>query len=193
MKKVVYGIIISVLCIMLIGCEGKDSAKEMDTVMAVEQKIDTDEESSPKEDTIKRDTNKDSSEEEIPLNKMQEIIDEIGLENAVAYEEGIEEALSNQIIFLCESPSGHYKAYGFISPEYGMDGILIDNIINQQSNYNFFSQKWVYSESAPALNESDDFYQVTFTICQNQEEGMKEISFVTYDTGTMEAPGWNKM
>lgn len=74
-----------------------------------------------------------------------------------------------------------------------MNGILIDNIIDQQSNHNFFSQKWVYSEIFPTLNESDDFYQVILTICQNQEEGMKEILFDTYDTGTMDADGWDKM
>lgn len=177
---------------MLIGCENTNSVMESDTVVAIEQSIDTNEGASPKGDNTEIDIN-NGSEEEIPLNKMQEIVDKIGLENAAAYEEGIGDILSNQIILLCESPSGHYKAYGFISPEYGMHGILIDNIINQQSNYNFFSQKWVYSENPPTLNESDDFYQVTFTICQNQEEGMQEISFVTYDTGTMEAPGWDKM
>ena len=192
MKKVVYGITISVICIMLIGCENKDSVMESNTVTAVEQNVDTNKGASPKDGSIEIDIN-NGSEEEIPLNKMQEIVDKIGLENATDYGEGIEDILSNQIIFLCESPSGHYKAYGFISPEYGMNGILIDNIINQQSNYNFFSQKWVYSENPPTLNESDDFYQVIFTICQNQEEGMKEISFATYDTGTMEAPGWDKM
>lgn len=192
MKKVIYLITISVICIMLIGCENTNSVMESDTVVAIEQSIDTNEGASPKGDNTEIDIN-NGSEEEIPLNKMQEIVDKIGLENAAAYEEGIGDILSNQIILLCESPSGHYKAYGFISPEYGMHGILIDNIINQQSNYNFFSQKWVYSENPPTLNESDDFYQVTFTICQNQEEGMQEISFVTYDTGTMEAPGWDKM
>ena len=192
MKKVIYLITISVICIMLIGCENTNSVMESDTAAAIAQSIDTNEGASQKGDNTEIDIN-NGSEEEIPLNKMQEIVDKIGLENAAAYEEGIGDILSNQIIFLCESPSGHYKAYGFISPEYGMNGILIDNIINQQSNYNFFSQKWVYSENTPTLNESDDFYQVTFTICQNQEEGMQEISFVTYDTGTMEAPGWDKM
>ena len=192
MKKVIYLITISVICIMLIGCENTNSVMESDTAAAIEQSIDTNEGASQKSDNTEININ-NGSEEEIPLNKMQEIVDKIGLENAVAYEEGIGDILSNQIILLCESPSGHYKAYGFISPEYGMHGILIDNIINQQSNYNFFSQKWVYSENTPTLNESDDFYQVTFTICQNQEEGMQEISFVTYDTGTMEAPGWDKM
>ena len=192
MKKVIYLITISVICIMLIGCENTNSVMESDTAAAIAQSIDTNEGASQKDENTEIDIN-NGSEEEIPLNKMQEIVDKIGLENAAAYEEGIGDILSNQIIFLCESPSGHYKAYGFISPEYGMNGILIDNIINQQSNYNFFSQKWVYSENTPTLNESDDFYQVTFTICQNQEEGMQEISFVTYDTGTMEAPGWDKM
>lgn len=177
---------------MLIGCENTNSVMESDTAAAIEQSIDTNEGASQKDENTEIDINNGSGEE-VPLNKMQEIVDKIGLENAAAYEEGIGDILSNQIILLCESPSGHYKAYGFISPEYGMNGILIDNIINQQSNYNFFSQKWVYSENTPTLNESDDFYQVTFTICQNQEEGMQEISFVTYDTGTMEAPGWDKM
>ncbi len=192
MKKVIYLITISVICIMLIGCENTNSVTESDTVAAIEQSIDTNEGASQKGNNTEININ-NGGEEEIPLNKMQEIVDKIGLENAVAYEEGVGDILSDQIILLCESPSGHYKAYGFISPEYGMNGILIDNIINQQSNYNFFSQKWVYSENTPTLNESDDFCQVTFTICQNQEEGMQEISFVTYDTGTMEAPGWDKM
>ena len=192
MKKVVCILTISIACIMLIGCGDKDSVKEYGTVAAIEQNIDINDGATEKDDNIEIDIN-NSNEEDIPRNKMQEIVNEIGLENAVAYGEEIQDVLSNQIILLCESPSGHYKAYGFISPEYGMNGILIDNIIDQQSNHNFFSQKWVYSKICPTLNESDDFYQVIFTICQNQEEGMKEILFDTYDTGTMDADGWDKM
>ncbi len=167
MKKAAYILTVGVVCIMLTACGGKDN-------------------------TIENDTTNDR-EEEIPLAKMQEMVDKIGLEHAVAYEEGTEDVLSDQIILLCESPSGRYKAYGFISPEYGMNGILIDNIIDQVSNHNFFSKKWVYSETPPTLSESEDFYQVTFTVCQNQEEGMQEILFDTYDTGTMDASGWDKM
>lgn len=132
-------------------------------------------------------------EEEITIDKMYEIIDEIGLENAVAYGEAAESFSGNQIVLLCESPSGHYRAYGFSSPEFGMQGILIDNIIDRESNYNFFLQKWVYSEEQPTLSESDDFYQVIFTLCQDRAEGMKTIVFSTYDTGTMDAEGWSKM
>ena len=103
---------------------------ESDTAAAIAQSIDTNEGASQKDENTEIDIN-NGSREEVPLNKMQEIVDKIGLENAAAYEEGIGDILSNQIILLCESPSGHYKAYGFISPEYGMNGILIDNIINK--------------------------------------------------------------
>lgn len=45
---------------------------------------------------------------------MNEIVNEIGLENAVDYDDAIGDILGKQIVFLCESPSGRYKAYGFI-------------------------------------------------------------------------------
>ena len=53
-------------------------------------------------------------------------------------------------------------------------------------------KKWVYSAERPTLSESDDFYQVTFTVGQSEEEGMREIHFTTYDTGTMSAEEWEK-
>ena len=187
MKKAAYILTVGVVCIMLTACGGKDNTKVSGTDAAIGQTIYTDEGSAGKDDTT------NDREEEIPLAKMQEMVDKIGLEHAVAYEEGTEDVLSDQIILLCESPSGRYKAYGFISPEYGMNGILIDNVIDQVSNHNFFSKKWVYSETPPTLSESEDFYQVTFTVCQDQEEGMQEILFDTYDTGTMDASGWDKV
>lgn len=136
--------------------------------------------------------NTTNSDKEAFVHKIDEIIHEIGLENAVDYTEKIEDIAYNQIVFLCKSPSGHYEAYGLISPEYGMQGILINNIIDHESNYNLFCKNWAYSTERPTLNESDDYYHVIFRFCQDELGEMEEIHFETYDTGTMAADGWEK-
>lgn len=174
-----------IICMLSIGCGTKDYVRETKISIAAEQT--TDEDNHGIENTT------DADDEKNILDKMYGVIDEIGLENAVDYSEVIGDTFSNQIVFLCGSPSGHYKAYGFITPEYGKQGILIDNIIDHESNYNFFWKTWVNTAEQPTLSESDDFYHVIFTVCQEKNEGMKEISFTTYDTGTMDAEGWNKM
>lgn len=190
MKKVVLILTVSVFCLMLAGCESKDSVRGADTAASTEMNAVMDEDVAGKENV--ENNVKNDSEERITISKMEEMTAEIGLENAIIYGEADEDILKDQIVLLCESPSGRYRAYGFVSREYGKDGILIDNIIDGESNHTYFIQKWVYSEEQPTLTESDDFYQVTFTICQDQAEGMKEVLFDTYDTGTMDAGGWSK-
>ena len=59
--------------------------------------MDTNKGASQKDDSIKIDIN-NGSEEEIPHNKMQKIVDKIGLENAIDCEEGIEDILSNSYL-----------------------------------------------------------------------------------------------
>lgn len=183
-------LIVSAVCILLGGCINKGYVKEMDASAEAEQNT------GENKDILKNKENVDSyveNDENLVFDKMNAVIDAIGLENAIDYREAGNNFSEDQIVFLCESPSGRYKAYGFISSEYGMQGILIDDIIDNVSNYNYFWEKWVYSTECPMLSESDDFYQVIFTICQDEDEGMKEIHFMTYDTGTMSAQGWEKL
>lgn len=136
----------------------------------------------------------DENSEDIPSEfaVMVRIVTEIGLENAVNYAELSEAVLEDKIVFLCESESGRYAAYGLISPEYGVHGILINNIIDGEDNHNVFFEDWVLGEEQPTLIESEDFYEVTFTIAQERNGGMKEIHFTTYDTGTMASEEWDK-
>lgn len=178
-KRKRYILIASVMCAVLTGCGSREHTPKDSLVTGTEQNADVN------QGDVK-------NNEKITFDKMNEIMNEVGVENAVDYDERIEDVWKNQIIFLCESQSGRYKAYGFISPEYGMQGILIDNIIENTSNHNYFLKKWAYSAERPTLSESDDFYQVTFTVGQSEEEGMQEIHFTTYDTGTMSAEEWEK-
>lgn len=174
--------------LLLMGCENQGGFRETaaaETVQAAEANTETAENRS--------DRGLFTGDNQITVSKMDEMILTIGLDHAVNYDDAAEDCLEDQIVFLCQSPSGHYKAYGFISPEYGRQGILIDNVIDHESNHNYFLKKWVHSPQRPSLRESEDFYQVVFTICQEQEKGMEEVRFSTYDTGTMSAGGWEQM
>lgn len=117
---------------------------------------------------------------------MDRILEEQGLTNAKDYENGIEDVSKDMIIRLCKSESGKYTAYGFISPEYGKKGIMIDNVIDGQSNWNYFEENWYYGSTRPILEEIDT-YEVIFTFTQekNGTKHIKKICFDTFDTGTM--------
>lgn len=173
MKKHILPLLLAVSAsLLLMGCEDHGGFKE--TYSAADR----------------CDTGDFTDSNQITVSKMDEMLLEIGLEHAAGYDEAAVDCSKDQIVFLCQSPSGHYRAYGFISPEYGMQGILIDNRIGQESNHNYFLKTWVPSSERPSLRESEDFYHVVFTICQEKGKGMEEIHFTTYDTGTMSADGW---
>lgn len=115
---------------------------------------------------------------------MSRITEEYGLENAVNYENEIYDMSKDAIVLLCQSESGKYTAYGFISPEYGKKGILIDNIIDGESNWNYFDKyTWSYDTVKPALQEQGE-YDVIFSFTQ-ENDMERELYFETFDTGTM--------
>lgn len=130
---------------------------------------------------------------QIPDNQkpsLQEVMDRIltsrKLDEAVDYENTIEGELQDTLVLLCKSESGKYEAYGFISAEYGKNGLLINNIIDGESNWNYFEENWSYGEERPAFEEKGD-YEVAFTFTQ-EDNGVREarsLYFDTYDTGTM--------
>lgn len=69
---------------------------------------------------------------------LQRVMDRItgqGLELAIPYENGHIGIQEDALIKLCVSENGKYEAYGFISPEYGQRGILLNNIIDGDGNW----------------------------------------------------------
>lgn len=145
----------------------------------------------PKEKDIvheQADVSKDSADNQFP--SLTEVMDRIlsnqGLEKAVDYESGIQDISTDTIVLMCKSENGKYETYGFISTDYGMNGILINNIIDGESNWNYFEEDWSYSDVRPTLEEKSD-YEVIFTFMQenNGANDMRSIYFDTYDTGTM--------
>lgn len=177
------------ICALLIGCGSKNITEGAEDISVasepIKQKERAIEEAAENDDTIDSDR---KSNGEITADEMDRIIEETGLENAIDYNDEIENISEDRIVLLCKSPSGRYEAYGFISSVYGKQGILLNDIIDGEDNHNYFYEKWAYSDEQPSLSESDDFYHVTFTICQEGE--MKQIHFSTYDTGTMSPEEW---
>lgn len=117
---------------------------------------------------------------------MDSIVENQGLEGAVDYNSAMQTDLKKAIVSFCKSESGKYTAYGFISAEYGKNGILINNVIDGQDNWNFFEEKWSYGDTLPTLEEKAD-YEVLFTFTQENDgkDYKRSICFDTYDTGTM--------
>lgn len=117
--------------------------------------------------------------------EMERIAQEIGLEHARPYEDRVETNCRDAIVRLCQSESGRYTAYGFISPQYGRMGVLITNQIDGVENWNEFDDYvWNYGGRQPTLTEEDDGYIVLFTYTQG-DGSERTVRFDTFDTGTM--------
>lgn len=88
------------------------------------------------------------------IDVMYSIADSQGLDGAVDYESVRQDGQKDALVFLCRSESGKYEAYGFISTEYGKNGLLINNVINDQDNWNFFEESWSCGDACRNLKRT---------------------------------------
>ncbi len=114
---------------------------------------------------------------------MNRVASKVGLENAIGYEKGYFELQKDALIKLCTSESGKHEAYGILSLEYGKRGILLNNIIEGEDNWNYFDSDWGYGKKTPKLIETGD-YEVQFSYYL-EDNSWNELYFDTYETGTM--------
>ena len=122
--------------------------------------------------------------DQIPLERvMDRVASGIGLENAIGYEKGYIGLQKDALVKLCSSKNGKYEAYGIISPEYGQRGILLNNIIDDEDNWNYFDSNWGYGKHVPVIKETDP-YEVQFSYYL-EDGSWIELEFDTYETGTM--------
>lgn len=102
---------------------------------------------------------------------------------------------ANVLIKMAEDPTGQYAAYGFLCGEYGSYGILLNDKLNGEDNWNYFYTPWAYTGSSdvePAMEKAADGYSGTFTFpAPASDPGDSRIQVKTwnlqsYDTGTIE-------
>ena len=102
---------------------------------------------------------------------------------------------ANVLIKMAEDPTGQYAAYGFLCGEYGSYGILLNDKLNGEDNWNYFYTPWAYtgtSDSEPTMEKAADGYSGTFTFPAPASDPtdsriqVKTWNLQSYDTGTIE-------
>lgn len=102
---------------------------------------------------------------------------------------------ANVLIKMAEDPTGQYAAYGFLCGEYGSYGILLNDKLNGEDNWNYFYTPWAYtgtSDSEPTMEKAADGYSGTFTFPAPASDPadssiqIKTWKLQSYDTGTIE-------
>lgn len=102
---------------------------------------------------------------------------------------------ANVLIKMAEDPTGQYAAYGFLCGEYGSYGILLNDKLNDEDNWNYFYTPWAYTGSSdvePAMEKAADGYSGTFTFPAPANDPVKSSIQIktwklqSYDTGTIE-------
>lgn len=102
---------------------------------------------------------------------------------------------ANVLIKMAEDPTGQYAAYGFLCGEYGSYGILLNDKLNGEDNWNYFYTPWAYtgtSDSEPTMEKATDGYSGTFTFPAPASDPadssiqVKTWKLQSYDTGTIE-------
>ena len=136
--------------------------------------------------------------EEQVQDMMDSILAELGGDLSKAYPWGNTPKFKDDaraLIKMAENPTGQYAAYGFLCGEYGNYGILLNNKLNGEDNWNYFYTPWAYtgtSDSEPTMEKAADGYSGTFTFPAPASDPadsriqVKTWKLQSYDTGTIE-------
>lgn len=129
----------------------------------------------------------ESKEDTLTGEVMKRMISKQELNRAVEYGSGIEDMSEDKVVLLCKSESGVFEAYGFISPEYGSRGIIINNIVDGKGNWHYLYASWYYSDEQPTIEETGE-NEVLFTFYQSEGGKIvqKQMYFDAFSTGGME-------
>ncbi len=94
------------------------------------------------------------------FNELSDVISRVGLENALLWnntadlKEGAE-----ALIKMASDETGEYEIYGIMSARYGTYGLLLNDKIDGEDNWNFEYVPWCYTgapEDEPVLEQSSD-------------------------------------
>ena len=126
------------------------------------------------------------------------ILENISLEDAVPADDMIENMDGDQLYLYSQTQDGTYSLYGFHSPEYGFNGLLLDYRINGESNWNYLHEEIPDLEldwsSYPHIDETPEG-DVVLAYNWGHGTGVSVDRFfylTAYETGTLsveELPG----
>lgn len=143
-------------------------------------------------------------QEQIPLSQ---VMDRIILENQdldqvedfLTYQDQLKDSdndmSGDRMVRLAETDDGKFIAYGFVSPEYGNRGVVIDyRMKEEESNYNYFDWTWSPYYFLPWLEAGDLDHdgrdELVSYLCAGRGTSFHReqlVVFETYNTGHLEA------
>lgn len=141
------------------------------------------------EATSPEETSKNESEFDV----LSEVVSNIGLENAYAWNNTVEfKENADVLIKMASDETGEYEVYGIMSAEYGAYGLLLNDRIDGEDNWNFVYEPWFYTgtpDDTPVLQKSADG-EYTFSYVYDVKDGAAwwkdGIIDCGYETGHME-------
>lgn len=153
-KKKQIGLILVLLLIVIVVAvcliHGKSNGKfQQDEVAGIDTDVMEDEESgdfpgATVEETVTTEetTVETLSPEQPSLTAVVDrILENTSLEDAIPADDMIENMDGDQLYLYSQTQDGTYSLYGFHSPEYGFNGLLLDYRINGESNWNYLHEE----------------------------------------------------
>lgn len=121
------------------------------------------------------------------------VVDSVGLENAWPWNNTVDlKENADALIKMASDETGKYEIYGIMSAKYGTYGLLLNDWIDGEQNWNFAYVPWMYS-GAPSdqpILEPDGNGKYVFAYVCKYEDGVPYweecILDCGYDTGHME-------
>lgn len=125
-------------------------------------------------------------------NVLSEVVSRVGLENAYSWNNTVEFTEDAEVLIkMANDETGEYEVYGIMSAEYGAFGLLLNDKIDGEDNWNFAYVPWFYSgapDDQPVLEQtSDGKFLFTYVYAYDDAPLWREcILDCGYDTGDME-------
>ncbi len=189
-----------IVAVCLINAKFKEKTQQdevttigTDTVEDVES-----ENSSPDETEKESETDEDIVETPEPEQPsltavMERILGNTKLEDAIPLEDMAGNMEGDQLYLYDQTEDGTYTLYGFHSPEYGFNGLLLNYEIDEESNWNYLNEEISDLEldwkSYPHIAETPEG-DVVLAYCWGHGTGVSVDRFfylTAYETGTVSA------
>ena len=140
---------------------------------------------------LERPQEPDANEDEV-YEELNRVVSTIGLENAYPWNNTVEfKPNADVLIKMASDGSGRFEIYGILSEKYGSYGLLLNDWIGGEQNWNFALVPWYYSgnPSEQPILESDGKGRYIFAYVYDYDDVPLWHECVLdcgYDTGHME-------
>ena len=140
---------------------------------------------------LERPQEPDANEDEV-YEELNRVVSTIGLENAYPWNNTVEfKPNADVLIKMASDGSGRFEIYGILSEKYGSFGLLLNDWIGGEQNWNFALVPWYYSgnPSEQPILESDGKGRYIFAYVYDYDDVPLWHECVLdcgYDTGHME-------